>query len=135
MRIPSLYHAHVFAFLSRKEGPERPPNGAPGRLGNVKSPKLLGAMLRLVSLVLIVTALFLLGADMITSLDRGGQLTVRSLGQVWALVSPESLGRAHHWLDTHGGAGALNSLLTLPGWGVTGVLGVLFAFLFGRKAS
>ncbi len=94
MRIPSLYHAHVFAFLSRKEGPERPPNGAPGRLGNVKSPKLLGAMLRLVSLVLIVTALFLLGADMITSLDRGGQLTVRSLGQVWALVSPESLGRA-----------------------------------------
>ncbi|HSZ73483.1 MAG TPA: hypothetical protein VK779_01590 [Rhizomicrobium sp.] len=135
MRIPALYNAHVLAFLSRKEGPERQPNGAPGRLGNVKPPKLLGTMLRLVSLVLIVTALLLLGADMITSLERGGQLTVRSLGQIWAVASPEGLGHAHHWLDSHGGAGALNSLLTLPGWGVTGVLGVLFAFLFGRKAS
>jgi len=36
--------------------------------------------MRLVSLVLIVTALMLLGADAISSLERGGELTVRSLG-------------------------------------------------------
>ena len=34
--------------------------------------------MRLVSLILIVTALMLLGADAVTSLERGGELTVRS---------------------------------------------------------
>lgn len=135
MRIPALYHAHVLAFLSRKDGPERQPGGTPGRLGNVKAPKLLATMLRLISLVLVIAALFLLGADMITSLERGGQLTVRSLAQVWAVVNPASLGSVHHWLSNHGGSAWLDSFLALPGWGVTGVLGVLFAFLFGRKVS
>jgi hypothetical protein len=135
MRIPALYHAHVLAFMSRKDGPERAPNGIPGRLGNVKAPKLLSTVFRLVSLVLIIVALFLLGADMITSLERGGQLMVRSLAQVWAVVNPESLGAVHHWLATHGGSAWLDSFLALPGWGVTGVLGVLFAFLFGRKTN
>jgi hypothetical protein len=128
-------HTQALAFLSRKDGPERAPNGIPGRLGNVKAPKLLSTVFRLISLVLIVAALFLLGADMITSLERGGQLMVRSLAQAWAVVSPQSLGSVHHWLASHGGSAWLDSFLALPGWGVTGVLGVLFAFLFGRRVS
>lgn len=127
--------SQTLAFLSRKDGPERGPNGIPGRLGNVKAPKLLSTVFRLVSLVLIVAALFLLGADMITSLERNGQLVVRSLAQVWAVVNPQSLGSVHHWLAAHGGSAWLDSFLALPGWGVTGVLGVLFAFLFGRRVS
>lgn len=134
MRKP-LSSAQTLAFLSRKEGPERGPNGIPGRLGNVKAPKLLSTALRLVSLILIVAALFLLGADMIMSLEKSGQLVVRSLAQVWAVVNPASLGSVQHWLAAHGGSGWLDSFLALPGWGVTGVLGVLFAFLFGRKVS
>ena len=42
-------------------------------------------ILRLVSLILIVAALMLLGADAVTSLENGGEIIVRSLDQVWAL--------------------------------------------------
>ena len=37
----------------------------------------MAVVMRLVSLILIVTALMLLGADAVTSLERGGELTVR----------------------------------------------------------
>ena len=64
-------------------------------LGECGSPILVGlwqaryvsgmaVLMRLISLVLIVTALMLLGADAVTSLEKGGELTVRSLGTVWA---------------------------------------------------
>ncbi len=45
----------------------------------------MAVVMRLVSLVLVVAALMLLGADAVTSLERGGGITVRSIDQVWAL--------------------------------------------------
>ena len=42
-------------------------------------------VLRLISLILVVSALMLLGADAVSSLENGGKIIVRSLDQVWAL--------------------------------------------------
>ena len=91
--------------------------------------------LRLVSLILIVIALMLLGADAITSLERGGELTVRSLGTVWEAVHPASLGDLKSWVQNRlpGMAQGVYSFLATPGWGVTGVIGVILAFVFGRQ--
>lgn len=121
------------AFLSKKEGPERAPDGTPGRLRHLGNPKFVSIALRLFSLVLILVALLLLCIDMLTSLEGGGQLTVRSLQQVWALADSASLARFTAWVKVRDGLAELAStFLALPGWGVTGVLGVLIAFLAGR---
>ncbi|MDE2494952.1 MAG: hypothetical protein KGL97_13715 [Alphaproteobacteria bacterium] len=92
--------------------------------------------MRLVSLVLVVVALMLLGADAVSSLEHHGEITVRSLGAVWAMFDKGSLDTFNAWC-----AGSLpgflsqgiRSALSLPGWAVTGVLGVILAFIFGRK--
>ena len=55
----------------------------------------------MISLILIVTALMLLGADAVTSLEKGGELTVRSLDTVWVLVNPASLFTFKTWLHDH----------------------------------
>ena len=91
--------------------------------------------MRLISLILIVTALMLLGADAVTSLERGGELTVRSLGTIWALLDPAHLGQFKSWVQNRlpGMAQGVYSFLALPGWAATGVLGVILAFIFGRK--
>lgn len=94
--------------------------------------------LRFVSLVLIVVALMLLGADVVTTLDRGGQITVRSIDQVWALMDAGSIGAFKDWLEAILPSplpGAVYSILALPGWAVFGVIGVLLAFLFGRRTA
>ena len=91
--------------------------------------------LRLISLVLISLALMLLGADLVTSLDKGGEITVRSVEQVWGLFSANGVSNfkawaLHHWppFALH----AFDAILTLPGWAVTGVPGVILNFLAGR---
>ena len=93
--------------------------------------------MRLVSLVLIVTALMLLGADAISSLERGGELTVRSLGAIWGLFDGARLEAFKSWVQNHqpGMAQAVYSFLALPGWAPTGELGVILAFVFGRKTG
>ncbi len=53
--------------------------------------------MRLISLVLIVGALMLLGADAVTSLERGGEVTVRSVAQIWALFSKASMDGFKAW--------------------------------------
>ena len=92
-------------------------------------------LMRLVSLLLIVIALMLLGADAVTSLEKGGEVTVRSLGTVWALLNQGSLDGFKSWLQNHAAfmAPFIYSFLATPGWGVTGVIGVILAFIFGRK--
>jgi hypothetical protein len=94
--------------------------------------------LRFISLVLIVFALMLLGADLITSLEKGGTITVRSIEQVWALFSKSSEVAFTAWLQ-HSlpatVAGWINTVLSLPSWSLTGVLGVILAFLFGRRVA
>jgi hypothetical protein len=91
--------------------------------------------MRLISLILIVTALMLLGADAVTSLEKGGELTVRSLDTAWQLVNPGSLYWLKTWLHDHAAFAAqpVYSFLASPGWGVTGVIGVILAFIFGRR--
>jgi len=95
----------------------------------------MAVVMRLISLILIVTALMLLGADAVTSLERGGDLTVRSLGTIWGLVHAGSLNGFKSWMQNHAAfmAQGIYSSLALPGWAVTGVVGVILAFVFGRR--
>lgn len=95
----------------------------------------MAVLMRLISLVLIVVALMLLGADAVTSLEKGGALTVRSLDKVWSIVDPHSLERFKVWLHDHAAfiAQPVYSFMSSPGWGVTGVFGVILAFVFGRR--
>jgi len=95
----------------------------------------MAVVMRLISLILIVTALMLLGADAVTSLERGGELTVRSLGTIWGVIHPASLNLFKNWVQNHAVfmAQGVYSSLALPGWAATGVLGVILAFVFGRR--
>lgn len=97
----------------------------------------MAVMMRLISLILIVIALMLLGADAITSLERGGELTVRSLGTIWGLIHETSLDGFKSWVQNHAAfmAQGVYSSLALPGWAVTGVIGVILAFVFGRRVG
>jgi hypothetical protein len=92
-------------------------------------------LLRLISLILIVAALLFLGADAVTSLERGGDLTVRSLGMIWGQLHQPSLDASKSWIQNHAAfmAQGVYSALALPAWAVTGVIGVILAFIFGRK--
>jgi hypothetical protein len=92
-------------------------------------------LMRLVSLILIVLALMMLGADAVTSLERGGEITVRSLGAVWSMIDNDGLNNFKNWVQHYLPffAQGVYSSLALPGWAVTGVIGVIVAFVFGRK--
>jgi hypothetical protein len=91
--------------------------------------------MRLVSLLLIVAALLFLGADAVSSLERGGELTVRNLDAVWGMLAPHSLVAFKSGVQNHAAfmAQAVYSSLALPAWAATGVLGVFLAFVFGRR--
>jgi hypothetical protein len=94
--------------------------------------------LRLVSLVLISLGLMLLGADLITSLEKHGAITVRSLGEVWTLASRTSAVEFNVWMQhalPSPVPGWIGAVLELPAWALTGVLGVVLAFIFGRKSA
>jgi hypothetical protein len=95
----------------------------------------MAVLMRLVSLILIVIALVLLGYDAIASLERGGALTVHSLDAIWTLLDVSSLNAFKAWLHDHArfAAQPIYSFLSSPGWGVTGVVGVILAFIFGKK--
>lgn len=95
----------------------------------------MSVLLRLISLILIVAALLFLGADAVTSLERGGDLTVRSLGTIWGQLHQPSLDASKSWVQNHAEfmAQAVYSALALPAWAVTGVIGVILAFVFGRR--
>jgi hypothetical protein len=96
------------------------------------------AALRLLSLILIVLALMLLGADVLTSLEKGGEITVRSIDQVWTIVYAAGDAGFKSWLQHTLPApipGWVQAFLRLPGWAVFGVLGVILAFAFGRRVA
>lgn len=90
--------------------------------------------LRLLSFLLIVIGLVLLGADAVASLDKGGEITVRSLEQVWAMFAPGSVAAFKAWLEHSApwAAHGVEAAMALPGWAITGVPGVLLNFLSGR---
>jgi hypothetical protein len=94
--------------------------------------------IRLVSLVLICVALMLLGADLITTLEHGGAVVIRSLDHVWTAIDRNSIDGMKTWLEhraPHTVTHAIESFLATPGWAAFGVLGVVLAFLFGRRTS
>ena len=95
----------------------------------------MAVLMRLISLILIVTALMLLGADAVTSLEKGGDVTVRSLAMVWAIIDANGLTVFKDWVQHYLPflAQGIYSALALPGWAITGVIGVILAFIFGRK--
>ena len=92
-------------------------------------------LMRLISLILVVGALLLLGADAVSSLEKGGEITVRSVGTIWALFDKTGLDVFKTWVNHHAAfmEQAVYSFLVLPGWGVSGVIGVILAFIFGRR--
>ena len=95
----------------------------------------MAVFMRLISLILIVAALLFLGADAVSSLERGGELTVRSLDSIWGMVNAGSLLGFKSWVQNHAGgvAQGVYSSLAMPAWAVTGVIGVILAFVFGRR--
>ena len=95
-------------------------------------------VLRIVSLVLVVLALMLLGADAVSSLESNGDIKVRALEEVWAMASPSGAAwfKAFVFNNLPGMvSGWIFAALGAPGWAVTGVIGVVLAFLFGRRAG
>ncbi len=90
--------------------------------------------LRLFSLLFLVAGLILMGADVVTSMDKGGEAYLRSIAQVWAMFDAGSIVTFKAWVGNeapwafHG----VESLLTLWGWAVAGGLGVILNFLSGR---
>jgi hypothetical protein len=93
---------------------------------------------RIFSAILVALGLALLGADLITTLEKGGDITIRSLDHVWASIDQGSLDGFKTWLQNTLPAPLPNwidSFLALPGWAVFGVPGVILAFLFGRRSS
>ena len=92
---------------------------------------------RFISLVLIVIGLMLLGADLISTLEKGGEVVIRSLDHDWSVISKPSIDAMKIWLDHHAPAfltHGVESFLATPGWAVFGVLGVILAFIFGRRS-
>lgn len=93
--------------------------------------------LRFISLILIVTGIVLLGADVLTSLDQGGAITVRSTEDVWTILNPGSLGAFKTWVQ-HSAPWALGitqAMLRVWGWALTGIPGVVLAFVPGRPEA
>jgi hypothetical protein len=91
--------------------------------------------MRFISLILIAIGLMLLGADVVTSLEKG-HVVVRSLEQVWTSVNQHSLDAFKTWLDhtlSPGFASGVKSFLNVYSWAPFGVLGVILAFLVGRR--
>ena len=94
-------------------------------------------VLRLLSLLLIVAALMLLGADLITTLESR-HFTVRSLSVAWGLLDKGGPEAFLAWADRVLPAmiaGWLKTILGLYSWAVLGLIGVVLAFLFGRRAG
>lgn len=94
-------------------------------------------VLRLISLILVVSAMMLLGADVVTSLEKE-KILLRSLDTVWALLDKSAVLAFHAWCDNHLPAflaHGVASIFGLPGWGVTGVPGIVLAFIFGRRTA
>lgn len=95
-------------------------------------------LLRLISLILVVAAIMLLGADIVTSLENGGKIMVRSLDQVVDLFSKGGAASLHAWCTAHLPgflASGIAALFGLWGWAVAGVPGIVLAFLFGRRTA
>ena len=78
-------------------------------------------VLRFFSLILIVLALMLLGADIISTLEMNGAIVIRSLDRVLLLVGLDP----KPWLQTNAPPQLANACIALLGWAGWLTLGVL----------
>jgi hypothetical protein len=95
-------------------------------------------LLRLISLILVVAAIMLIGADIVTSLEHGGKIMVRSLDQVFALFDKAGMASFDAWTTAHLPGfldAAIKGLLGFWSWAVLGIPGIILAFVFGRRTA
>jgi hypothetical protein len=83
-------------------------------------------LFRFVALFLIISALMLLGADAVGTLESGGAVKLRSMGEVLTLFAPGAAPPAES---------PLAPVLGLPGWALLGVAGLILAFVFRHRAD
>ena len=91
---------------------------------------------RFIAVVLIVLGLMLLGADVVSMLERGGEPHLRSLGEVWALFSASGLAAFKVWVAQGLPAptpDGVDAILDLPAFISLLVLGVALALLFRQS--
>ena len=85
-------------------------------------------IIRWFSLVLMVIALMLLGADVVNTLEKHGELVMRSLEQILMLFAIDS----KLWVQTNLPPQLANVFILIiswPGWLTFGVLGVILALI------
>ena len=85
------------------------------------------AAFRFIAWVLFGLAIALLGADGVTSLENG-EPVMRSTEQILALIGIE--GAAITENSPGGVSQALSTLMSLPLWGVIGIIGVVLTLIF-----
>ena len=96
----------------------------------------MSVLMRLISLILVVVALMLMGGDVVTSLEKGGHISVRSLAEVWDLFDKGGTDAFKAWNAVHLPGFLANAVAWLLGvwsWLVVGLIGIVLAFLFGQK--
>jgi len=86
------------------------------------------ALLRFFSLALIVLALMLLGADVVSTLEQGGMTVVRSFAQVLKLVGIDAM-KALPADAPPQVVAAWTTVFSWPGWAVIGVPGALLGIV------
>ena len=85
-------------------------------------------VLRLLGLFLIVLALMLLGADVVSTLEKNGDIVIRSLDQILMLFGIDAV----PWFGRTAGlqfGRVMAVVLSWPGWAVLGLPGVLLGML------
>lgn len=84
------------------------------------------AAFRLIAWILVAVSIALLGADGVSSLEAG-EPVMRSTANILSLIGfPASAGEA-----AGGGLSqAMSTIMGLPLWGVTGVIGVVLTLIF-----
>jgi hypothetical protein len=86
-------------------------------------------------LILLGLALMLLGADMVTTLEHQGQITLRSFLDVWAIFDKSAVTSFTAWLGRtlpQWGASAVLLVLGIPAWSI-GFIGFFITFFAGHK--
>jgi hypothetical protein len=83
---------------------------------------------RLIGFTLIVLALMLLGADLVSTLEKNGDTVIRSLDQILLLLRADP----KPWLQQQLSPSFANAafvVLSWPGWAVLGIIGVILGML------
>lgn len=86
-------------------------------------------------LILLGIALMLLGADMVTTLEHQGQITLRSFLDVWAIFDKAAVATFTAWLAKTlpgWGVNTIQLVLGIPAWSI-GFVGFFITFFAGHK--